>query len=324
MRKCRLILFSVVVCFVHVSHAGAEDWEMMPGNSYFPLYKVEKISDHVYTFREGFYRSLFFITGDGVIVTDPLSVSAGKRMLREIEQLTDEPIKYVIYSHSHWDHVAGGQPFKDKGAKFISQERCLTNFNMRPNPDVVMPDITFGDKYALELGDVTIEMHYFGPNHDICLSVGVIKPENILWAVDVAPPAGGNNFPFNPTMADVYMYNMLPFYRGIEDLIEEHGIKVLMGAHVHFNPVKPAMKGMMPGILMDGSLGPTDSVTRRRIFWETANDAVAREIEAGTPLDDVPDNLAGRRVLADLVSDYDEFQAKIFFTRIVHQFRTGQ
>ncbi len=304
--------------------SGTEEWEMTPGISYFPRYKVEKISEHVYTFREGFYRSIFLVTGDGVIVTDPLSVAAGKRMLKEIEKITDEPIKYVVYSHSHWDHVAGGQPFKDKGAQFISQERCLINFETRPNPDVVMPDITFKDSYTLKLGAVTLEMHYFGPTHDICLSVGVIEPENILWAVDVAPPTGGNLLPFNPTMADVYMYNMVPFFRTVENFVKERGIKVLMGGHAHFQRIDPPMKGLMPGVLMDGTLGPPDSITRRKIFWERANEYVAEEIEAGTPMDEIPAKLSGQRALADLVSDYDEALAKVLFTRIVHMFRTGQ
>lgn len=324
MQKRILILLTAVAWLGIAQHAAAEDWEMTPGNPYFPLYKVEKISDRVYTFREGFYRSLFFITGDGVIVTDPLSVSAGKRMLREIELLTDEPVKYVIYSHSHWDHVAGGKPFKDKGAKFISQERCLENFRLRPNPDLVMPDITFDEKYLLKLGDFEIEMHYFGPSHDICLSVGVISPENILWAVDVAPPAGGNNLPFNPTMADVDMYNMVPFFRAVEGLIKENRIKVLMGAHAHFNRVDPPMKGLRPGFVMDGSIGPPDAVTRRRVFWERANEVVASEIEAGTPLEQIPARLADRGALSGLVNDYDAFQAKILFTRLVHMYRTGQ
>ena len=332
MAKVHFILSSILLCLGVTGHAAEKRWPMTPGSSYFPLYKIEKISDRVYTFREGFYRSIFLISGDGVIVMDPLSVSAGRRMLKEIELLTDEPVKYVIYSHSHWDHAAGGQPFKDKGAQFISQERCLENFTRRPNPAVVMPDITFGDSYRLELGEASIDMYYFGPSHDICLSVAVIGPENILFEVDVAPPAGGRDFPFNPTMADVYMYNMVPFFRAVENLVKEKQIKVLIGAHAHFQaqtlPMReaqtPAMRGLPPGIMMDGTLGPPDSVTQRRMFWESTNEAVAGEIEAGTPLDQIPEKLSGQRALAELVSAYDETQAKILFTRVVQMFRTGQ
>ena len=43
----------------------------------------------------------------------------------EIKKVTNQPIKYVIYSHSHYDHIAGGKPFKDLGATLRrAQERA--------------------------------------------------------------------------------------------------------------------------------------------------------------------------------------------------------
>ncbi len=35
--------------------------------------------------------------------------------INEIKKVTNKPIKYLIYSHHHYDHIAGGQPFKDAG-----------------------------------------------------------------------------------------------------------------------------------------------------------------------------------------------------------------
>jgi len=40
-----------------------------------------------------------------------------KTYIDEIKKVTDKPIKYLIYSHHHFDHIAGGKPFKDLGAK---------------------------------------------------------------------------------------------------------------------------------------------------------------------------------------------------------------
>ena len=37
-----------------------------------------------------------------------------------IQAVTKAPIKYVIYSHGHFDHAAGGQPFKELGAVFVA------------------------------------------------------------------------------------------------------------------------------------------------------------------------------------------------------------
>ena len=38
--------------------------------------------------------------------------------------MTDKPVKYVIYSHHHFDHVAGGKALKDAGAIFIAHRRA--------------------------------------------------------------------------------------------------------------------------------------------------------------------------------------------------------
>jgi glyoxylase-like metal-dependent hydrolase (beta-lactamase superfamily II) len=35
-----------------------------------------------------------------------------------------QPIKYMIYSHHHYDHIAGGKPFKDAGATFVAHKRA--------------------------------------------------------------------------------------------------------------------------------------------------------------------------------------------------------
>jgi len=40
----------------------------------------------------------------------------------EIRKVTNQPIKYVTTAH-HFDHIAGGKPFKDAGARFLSHKR---------------------------------------------------------------------------------------------------------------------------------------------------------------------------------------------------------
>ncbi len=53
--------------------------------------------------------------------------------------MTKAPIKYVIYSHSHFDHTAGGQPFKDLGAIFVAQRNAKARILALKPPDVVVP-----------------------------------------------------------------------------------------------------------------------------------------------------------------------------------------
>ena len=81
----------------------------------FATTKVEG-TDNVYIFRYGGHQSMFIVTPAGVIATDPISLRRpAKPYIDAIQAVTKAPIKYVIYSHSHFDHIAGGKPFKDIG-----------------------------------------------------------------------------------------------------------------------------------------------------------------------------------------------------------------
>jgi glyoxylase-like metal-dependent hydrolase (beta-lactamase superfamily II) len=154
--------------------------------------KVEG-TDNVYVFRYGGHQSMFVVTSQGVIATDPISyLRPAKPYIDAIKAVTDKPIKYVIYSHHHYDHIAGGQPFKDLGATFIAHRRAKERFLKLKEQnallaDVVMPDQVVDDKTTIELGDTTLELIYVGRNHSDNSLVMRLPKEKIVFVVDFAP-----------------------------------------------------------------------------------------------------------------------------------------
>ena len=161
-----------------------------------PQFDLTKVTDHVYSFRSGIHRAMVVVTSDGVIVTDPINSMAAKNMMDEIRKVTDKPVKFVIYSHNHWDHIAGARTFKDQGAKII--QHALAAQHTRPNPDVVPADETFkDDKHVVTLGDQTIELIYVGPSHGSGMIVMRVPKERVLNIVDICTPQriGFRNFP---------------------------------------------------------------------------------------------------------------------------------
>src|SRR6202049_2819604 len=128
-------------------------------------------TDNVYVFRYGGHQSMFVVTSQGVIATDPISyLRPAKPYIDAIKAVTDKPIKYVIYSHHHYDHIAGGQPFKDLGATFIAQRRAKERLlelkkQHALRPDVVIPDEVVDGKKTITLGGTTLELVYVGRNH---------------------------------------------------------------------------------------------------------------------------------------------------------------
>ena len=131
---------------------------------------------------------MFVVTGDGVIATDPINPTAATAMRDEIRKVTDQPVKYLVYSHEHWDHVLGGEVFRREGAKIVSQRNCLAAFERMPNRELAMPDLTFGERHDLTLGKTTVQLHYFGRNHGNCMTVMLLPKEKILYIVDIVTP----------------------------------------------------------------------------------------------------------------------------------------
>ncbi len=292
----------------------------MFGSGSMQLWEVEKIADDIYGFRYTVYRSVFIVTKDGVIATDPINPEAAVILREQIRAITDQPVKYVAYSHSHWDHISGGQVFKDEGATFVAQERCAENFRESPNPDVVMPDVTFKNRYTIELGGKSMTLHYFGPTHDNCLSVMHIQPENVLYTVDVANPPSGWTMFYNPAVSEDRVWNVVRALDDMASLIESEDIDTIIGGHL--SSAVHAKTGHVT--IVRGTVGPSSAVAERRDYWREMINGVRAEMAANTPPADIPDKLVAEHYLADRVIAYDEDKMRILLRRMVSYIQTGE
>src|SRR5437870_5172258 len=106
-----------------------------------PPVATTKVTDNVYIFRYANHQSMFIVTPAGVIATDPISERRpAKPYIDAIQAVTKAPIKYVVYSHLHFDHIAGGKPFKDLGAVFVAHRNAQARIAALKPADVVPPD----------------------------------------------------------------------------------------------------------------------------------------------------------------------------------------
>ncbi len=243
-----------------------------------PMTATDKIADGLFSFRYGPYRSLFMVTSEGVIATDPVSPEGAAEYRKAIAAVTDQPVKYVVYSHAHWDHARGGQIFKDEGATFIAQQRCVDNWRDSPNPDIVPPDITFADDYQVKLGGQSLDLHYFGPNHGTCMIVMVPRPHKMIYTVDIVTPrpAGGGYLPWDPQVADLQFYNIVQSLQAVEAFALAEGLDTVIGAHLV--PL-PAGKGQFTGAPFTG---PVIQIRERWQFYDGLFKAVRAEMDSGT------------------------------------------
>ena len=157
-----------------------------------PLFATTKVegTDNVYIFRYQGHQAMFIVTPEGVIATDPIGryrPQAVTTYLDEIRKITSAPVRYVIYSHHHYDHIAGGKPFKDAGASFVAHKRAKERLAELNFPDVTPVDETVDGQRSITLGGTTLELIYVGRNHSDNTLLMRLPKEKLIFAVDFLP-----------------------------------------------------------------------------------------------------------------------------------------
>ena len=204
----KIICFTITLIFSQV---------LVAGEKYAPTsvaMEVKKVSEHVYyvegvpgiaTDNEGFISNAgFIVTKDGVVVFDSLGTpSLANKLVKKIKTVTDQPIKKVIVSHFHADHIYGLQVFEELGAeiiapygaqKYIQSEAAASRleerqFSLEPwvNEDtrLVLPDTTVEKSYAFQQGGLSFTINYMGKAHSDGDLTLLVEPDKVLFSGDI-------------------------------------------------------------------------------------------------------------------------------------------
>ena len=140
--------------------------------------EISRVTFDIYRFQNRFHVNMFVITGDGVVVTDPINEEAASWLREEIARITDEPITHLIYSHSHADHASGGLGYGDVPNVIMHQ-------NAPEDIDLVEATKRFSDQLSFTVGSKTFELTYLGPGHGNDTIAVVVHPEAVAFVVDV-------------------------------------------------------------------------------------------------------------------------------------------
>ena len=209
MHICNKILFFAVLIFTSQS--------LIAGSKYAPTsveMEVKKVSDHVYyvegipgiaTDNEGFISNAgFVVTSDGVVVFDSLGTpSLAYKLVQKIKTITKQPIKKVVVSHFHADHIYGLQVFEEIGAEIIApygaqkyirsdaaKERLEERqFSLDPwvneNTRLVLPDTTVSKSTEFTMGGLTFTINFMGKAHSDGDLTMLVEPDKVLFSGDI-------------------------------------------------------------------------------------------------------------------------------------------
>ena len=102
-----------------------------------PTRAITEIADDLYWAQNNNHHSVFLVTDDGVILADPINADFAAWLKAEIDDRFGVPVRYVAYSHHHWDHASGGAVFEDT-AIFVAHESFPANLVL-PADDTPFP-----------------------------------------------------------------------------------------------------------------------------------------------------------------------------------------
>jgi glyoxylase-like metal-dependent hydrolase (beta-lactamase superfamily II) len=159
---------------------------------------VEKLTDHVYTFRWSWYRNIFVVTDEGVFATDPFNVEAAGLLRDAIRESSGgRPVKVLLYSHYHKDHTEGGRLLDPE--EVWCHERCAAYFRDLASPDILPPTRTLDGDETVRFGGLTLHLLYLGKSHTDTLYAVHVPQEELLWTADFGlvktlPPMGVPDF----------------------------------------------------------------------------------------------------------------------------------
>ena len=227
-----------------------------------PIREITPIAGNLWRFRNNFHLSVFAVTRAGIITTDPINADAARWLKEQLAQrFPGLPIRYVIYSHDHADHISGGEVLSE-GALVVAHEGAKAKIVGERRPTAV-PQITFKDTLTIELGGTLVELTHTGRNHSDNSIVMRFPAERTLFAVDFIPV---ESFAFRD-LRDCYIEEWFDSLHRVEAM----DFDILAPGH--------------------GPLGRKEHVRTFREHFEAIRDPVIAGIRAGQSLDQLKQSI---------------------------------
>lgn len=159
-------------------------------------FSLTPLTDDLYHFRGGTRGNHFgtvLVTDEGIVIVDTVEPKSAKWLRNELARRFDQPVKYVVFSHSHYDHIGGSELFKADGAIIIAQENAESEIleeerlqQWMTKREIALPEIAFADKFIIKIGGKTVNLISLGSGHTESLIVVHFVEDRIVHLVDIA------------------------------------------------------------------------------------------------------------------------------------------
>ena len=133
---------------------------------------------------------------DGAVIIDDQFAPLSEKIKTAIQKLTDVPVRFVINTHFHFDHVGGNENFGREGAIIVAQSNSRLRMSVdefiaetketrNAAPYDALPKITFADSVTLHLNGETVQVMHVKHAHTDGDAIIYFKESNTIHAGDV-------------------------------------------------------------------------------------------------------------------------------------------
>jgi len=288
--------------------------------------EIGKLTGEVYYARMDDYVSAFLVTPEGIVLVEPIGMEMAQWLKPELAKRFNVPVKYVIYSHSHWDHASGASVWADT-ARIIAHDNLIKNIAMpapgTPLPANVRSQDANGDgriDKSEAQGQIKNMFEMYDANRDGFLSgaeivrgpLEFVRAPDVTYSDRLTIHLGGKTVEvlWKPTVhADDN--SVVRFVDGSNVLFASDWITV---HRLPFGPITPdEMSGVKAIEDLDfeyfvcshGKLGKKSDVSANLQYRRELTEAVSKAIAAGQTLEQ-----AQASITMDAYKDWEFFQAQ--------------
>ena len=158
--------------------------------------KTNKITDKIYMLEGEGGNIGVLIGNDGIVIIDDQFAPLSEKIRTALKTLSDKPVRFVINTHFHGDHVGGNENFGGQGAIIVAQENsrlrmtsdefmATINNQKKAAPYDALPKVTFNESVTLHLNGETVQVFHVTNAHTDGDAIIYFKASNVFHGGDV-------------------------------------------------------------------------------------------------------------------------------------------
>jgi glyoxylase-like metal-dependent hydrolase (beta-lactamase superfamily II) len=155
-----------------------------------------RVADSIYMLTGQGGNMGLLVGDDGAFLIDDQFAPLTPRILAAVAALTDEPVRFVVNTHWHFDHTGGNENLGKAGAIIVahenvrarmSTEQFMKAFDRRvpPAPEVALPIVTFTDAVTFHWNGEAVRVEHVEPAHTDGDAFVHFPKANVVHAGDI-------------------------------------------------------------------------------------------------------------------------------------------